>query len=596
MKILHALHGFAPEFRGGVERYVEAVGEGQRGSGIEVTILAGSDEAAPAPTLRSETTAGGLPLRRLVGAAPHLERGGDRPIVEDLLRGLLRELRPDLLHIHSWLRLVPNLAALAAEEGIRSIATLHDLGLVCPRIHRLKRGLVFCDEPWSPALCTPCAQREPWERDDEVSAELTLRGGFVDAELRAASLLLVPSEAQRRFLVEKGRIPGDTIRVLPVALPKVIAPNPAPNPVADAGGPLRIGHWGNLLPAKGTDLLLEALARCASLGSFELHLWGTAPDPLYENRLVELARALEPRGTVVSHGPFAPADIARQPLDLAVFPSLAHESHSFTLDEAFDLGLPVIVSNRGAPAERVGGRGLVVPAGEVGALAEALAKMADPALRRRLAAAAPAGGPVPFDHHLRALRERVDEAMATSPAKAAALPAPSDRLRAAERRFRARSRAHEALKVRFSELEVRATTEVESRDRELVRLYAEVESRDRELASARSDAQAVREELARRDAELARLYGEEAALRGAMASRDRDLQRLYDDEAALRRELAARDERIREFDGRFGELQARFDDLSRRHAVLSAEHDALRNRKLVKLALRIDRLRTRLRG
>lgn len=591
MKILHAVHGLAPEFRGGVERYVEAVGEGQRASGIDVTLLAGSDEAAPTPTLRPETTAGGLPLRRLVGAAPHLERGEDRPLVEELLRGLLRELRPDLLHIHSWLRLVPNLAALAADEGVRSIATLHDLGLVCPRIHRIRRTLVFCEEPWSPALCTPCAQRQPWERDDDLWGELELRGGFVDGELRAASLLLVPSEAQRRFLVEKGRIPGDTLRVLPVALPGGVAPA-APA----AAGPLRIGHWGNLLPAKGTDLLLEALARCPSLGNFELHLWGTAPDPLFEARLGELARALEPRGKVVSHGPFAPADLARQPLDLAVFPSLAHESHSFTLDEAFALGLPVIVSDRGAPAERVGGRGLVVPAGEVGPLAEALGRMADPALRGRLAAAAPAGGPVAFDDHLRALRARVDEAMAAPPRKGDPLPAPSDRLRAAERRLQARTRAHEALKVRHSELEVRATTEVESRDRELARLYAEVESRERELASARSDAQALREELARRDAELARLYGEEAALRGAMASRDRDLQRLYDDEAALRRELDARDDRIREFDGRFGELQARFDDLSRRHALLSAEHDGLRSRKLVKLALRIDRLRSRFRG
>ena len=87
--------------------------------------------------------------------------------------------------------------------------------------------------------------------------------------------------------------------------------------------------------------------------------------------------------------------------DAAAFPSLAHESHSFTLDEAFSLGLPLVVSDAGALPERVGPRGLVVRSGDAEGLADALRRLAEePGLRAQLRAACPSEPPIPFPEHL----------------------------------------------------------------------------------------------------------------------------------------------------------------------------------------------------
>ncbi|HYN44196.1 MAG TPA: glycosyltransferase, partial [Thermoanaerobaculia bacterium] len=126
MRVLHAVHGFAPEFRGGVEAYVEAVASAQRARGDDAFVLSGSDHGQ-APARFSEEDVSGVPVFRLEGLAPHTERLRDRPDGETLVRGLLGRLGPDVLHVHSWLRLVPNLVAVAAGTGIPVVATLHDV-------------------------------------------------------------------------------------------------------------------------------------------------------------------------------------------------------------------------------------------------------------------------------------------------------------------------------------------------------------------------------------------------------------------------------------------------------------------------------------
>ncbi|MFG0316260.1 MAG: glycosyltransferase, partial [Planctomycetota bacterium JB042] len=63
--------------------------------------------------------------------------------------------------------------------------------------------------------------------------------------------------------------------------------------------------------------------------------------------------------------------------DVAVFPGIAPETYALVVDEALALGLPVIVSDRGAGAERAGEAALVVPAGDVDALRDALAGLLD---------------------------------------------------------------------------------------------------------------------------------------------------------------------------------------------------------------------------
>lgn len=492
MRVLHAVHGFAPEFQGGVEAYVESVAAAQKARGDDAFVLSGSDHRSGSARLTEELVAG-VPVFRLEGLAPHTERLRDRPDGEALVRDLLGRLGPDVLHVHSWLRLVPNLAAVAAAAGIPTVATLHDVAVSCPRVHRLKADLSFCRIPESPGLCTPCVRRDPWEADSEVEDELSLRASFLERERSLLAAVLVPSEAQRRLLEEVGAFPEGALAVLPVALPALPFPATAP---ARATPGLDIGHWGNLLPAKGTHLLVAAAASLPESLGVVVHLFGTAPDAAFESTLRDSA----PPGRVVFHGPYAPSDLSRIPLDAAAFPSLAHESHSFTLDEAFSLGLPLVVSDAGALPERVGPRGLVVRSGDAESLADALRRLAEePDLLSQLRAARPAEPPISFPEHLSRLDAVYRAARHAGARSLPALPAVEQRMMALQRR--ASRRLDESVEARtaLDRLQVEATSVVGARDVELRRLYdtevalrGEVASLGERLAQAMQDLDAER--------------------------------------------------------------------------------------------------------
>ena len=135
-------------------------------------------------------------------------------------------------------------------------------------------------------------------------------------------------------------------------------------------------------------MLLEALALLTQDEQARVHLTllGEHVFADYEALLLEKARGLP----VTFAGPFEPADLDGSVHDLAVIPTLCHESHSFVLDEAFRLGLPLLVSDRGALVERAGRAALAFPPGDARALAGRIREiLADPTGLDTLAAAIP---------------------------------------------------------------------------------------------------------------------------------------------------------------------------------------------------------------
>jgi len=159
---------------------------------------------------------------------------------------------------------------------------------------------------------------------------------------------------------------------------------------------LIVAAAGRLVPNKNFDMLIRAYAMSRLPG--DLVIAGYGPE---RDRLAETVTALGLDGRVHLPGfvsnPFALFGRA----DLFVLPSNA-EGFPNTLVEAMACGLPVIATNcpsgpseilAGSPRGAIDGltvapHGILVPPGDTASLAEALRKMADPTLRRRLAASA----------------------------------------------------------------------------------------------------------------------------------------------------------------------------------------------------------------
>jgi glycosyltransferase involved in cell wall biosynthesis len=138
-----------------------------------------------------------------------------------------------------------------------------------------------------------------------------------------------------------------------------------------AGGELAIGCVGRLAPVKGQAFLLDAFARLARRPpNARLVLVGDGP---CRDELHEMADRLNLDGTVRFLGLRDDASALLAGFDLYVQPSL-NEGMGRALAQAMAVGVPVIATDAPGPAALVGtgGAGLLVPAGDPGALAAAI--------------------------------------------------------------------------------------------------------------------------------------------------------------------------------------------------------------------------------
>lgn len=147
---------------------------------------------------------------------------------------------------------------------------------------------------------------------------------------------------------------------------------------------------GRLVEEKGCDLLLRA---CALLGRrrYALLFAGTPDDDAYAARLRELAAELPAEACVRFLGFVGCVAALLERADLCVQPSVVAEAGSLTVIEAMQAGCAVVASDNGSQPEYVDSQveGLLVPAGDVQALAGALARLLDDgALRRSMGVAA----------------------------------------------------------------------------------------------------------------------------------------------------------------------------------------------------------------
>jgi glycosyltransferase involved in cell wall biosynthesis len=144
----------------------------------------------------------------------------------------------------------------------------------------------------------------------------------------------------------------------------------------------------NWLPRKGILLLLDAVARLPA-DAATLHLVGNPDvDPLYAERVRARLAAPDLQGRVLVHGPRTLAEVAAfyASADIFVLAS-TQEPFGTVYGEAMALGLPVVGLAAGnlPHLAQDGVEGRIVPVGDAGRLADALAELIrDEPLRHRM--------------------------------------------------------------------------------------------------------------------------------------------------------------------------------------------------------------------
>jgi glycosyltransferase involved in cell wall biosynthesis len=159
-------------------------------------------------------------------------------------------------------------------------------------------------------------------------------------------------------------------------------------------GPVRIMFMGRVIPDKGADVLLRAVAqvRGADLEVMIVGRPGFAADAPLSDHERELRALVGESGAPVRFQTFVPrAELPAllRTADVFVVPSRWPDPSPLTVGEALATGLPVVASRIGGIPEAVGDAGILVPPDDPPALAGALRGLIDdPARRSALGAAA----------------------------------------------------------------------------------------------------------------------------------------------------------------------------------------------------------------
>jgi glycosyltransferase involved in cell wall biosynthesis len=200
------------------------------------------------------------------------------------------------------------------------------------------------------------------------------------AALAQARHTITTSASTADILIADYGIPGETMTVAPPGN------DPMPPATPSTDGICRLLAVGSIVPRKGYDVLIAALAQLADL-PWQLTIVGDpARNPETTAALIRAVKRAGLAEKVSLAGVLSDDALAAEYAHSDVFVTASHfEGYGMAVTAAIASGLPVIATAGGALSKTVGGAGLLVAPNDVEALAAGLrAVIADPQVRARL--------------------------------------------------------------------------------------------------------------------------------------------------------------------------------------------------------------------
>lgn len=379
MRIL-LLSDLYPPIIGGLERHVETLGRSLARRGHEVAVATLWHEGLP-----EFEVVEGVSVHRVRGFFQRFEGAFEDPArryappvpdpgVVAALRGIVGELKPDIVHAHNWM--VHSYLPLKRASGARLILSLHDYSLVCA-----KKSLMFrdgiCSGP-EPRKCLRCAS--DYYGPGKGTAIAIANGGMTLLERRAVDLYVPVSQAVADGNQLEKR--GLSYEVIPNFVPDDVAViDPSASSLRAELPPEYLLFVGAMGRHKGVHIMLDAHAQ----------LLGAPPLVLLGSRWPDSPSTFPPNTQVY-------LDVPHDAVMTAMAGSLALLVPSVYPDACPTVAMEAMASRRPVIASRIGGlpdlvddneTGLLVPPGDVGALSSAMGRLAgDAGMRMRMGDAA----------------------------------------------------------------------------------------------------------------------------------------------------------------------------------------------------------------
>ncbi|RNE62406.1 glycosyltransferase [Cryobacterium tepidiphilum] len=342
---------------GGQNVHVAALSSALARLGHTVTVYTRRDD--PGLAERVDAAPGVEVVHVTAGPARHIPKDELLPYMPELGAGIARDwagVRPDVVHAHFWMSGLAALDAVRATDAdIPVLQTFHALGTV-KRRHQGADDTSPNERAWL----------EPWV------------GRNVDGVIATCS--------DEVFELRAMGVDARSISVAPCGVDSALfRPD---GPAEERGNRARIAVVGRLVPRKGVDIAIRALAALKHAGRTDVELVivggsGGASDPAADpeaRRMIRLADELDVADQVVVRGQVPQADLPRILRSAnAVVCVPWYEPFGIVPLEAMACGVPVIAASVGGLIDTVvdGVTGIHVPPRDPEAVAEAILQIVD---------------------------------------------------------------------------------------------------------------------------------------------------------------------------------------------------------------------------
>lgn len=270
--------------------------------------------------------------------------------------------------INSWQELTSNEHFRTSDLYYFQFGIYNELHNAMHFTRRNAKTIIFFQNVTQPQYCPPSAENLIHISYQQIENFLT-----ADKILTASSFSAKQLESYGLDL---------DVEVVPLFGPNAAPAAMEPKTASGANKPLRLMFCGRFAPSKGVDQLLEALTIAAPRIEqiVEVTLAGNAQfsDPAYIAKLESYVADM-PSKIQVTFTFDKDSETIRNLLvssDALILPSM-HEGFGMPVAEALLARTPVICSDAGSLPEVSGGFGLTYPAGDVKALADALARFCE---------------------------------------------------------------------------------------------------------------------------------------------------------------------------------------------------------------------------
>ena len=240
--------------------------------------------------------------------------------------------------------------------GIPYVCVMHDFYSVCPSLNllnvsKMRPCEVHTTGKGDAAACLGELFKHCLETpQSDIKTLLPDHQKLFGKILSNAEKVIFPSGSTRDIVLSAHAIEPSRAIVIPHGYPTIKTA-----PVATPGPYLRVALIGAISDLiKGCDLIIETVERTKQ--PVEWHFFGRADASGFKHRIMALT------DRCVFHGVYARDNIVdmlcSSGVEIALFMSVCPETFSFTLSESYIAGVPPIVPNLGALAERVKQSGL----------------------------------------------------------------------------------------------------------------------------------------------------------------------------------------------------------------------------------------------